>query len=128
MIKKGGVVIELFNENGHMNVMFNDLGEGLMVQSNQHMIVHNDEAMILDPGGHKIYTKLFSSISSIIKKKNLKYIFFSHQDPDIIASANAWLMISEAEAYLSELWIRFIPHFGVDKYVISRIHCIPDEG
>ncbi len=121
-------MIELFNEKGHKNVMFSDLTEGFMVQANQHLIVHDDEAMILDPGGHKIYPKLFSGISKVVKKKGLKHIFFSHQDPDIIASANAWLMISDAEAYLSELWIRFIPHFGVDKYVVSRIHGIPDEG
>ena len=121
-------MIELFNENGHKNIMFSDLTGGFMVQANQHLIVHGDEAMILDPGGHKVYPKLFSGVSSVVKKKGLKYIFFSHQDPDIVASANAWLMVSDAEAYISELWVRFVPHFGVDKYVISRIHGIPDEG
>ena len=121
-------MIELFNENEHRNIMFSDLTEGFMVQANQHLIVHGNEAMILDPGGHKIYPKLFSGVSSVVRKKGLKYIFFSHQDPDIIASANAWLMVSDAEAYISELWIRFVPHFGVDKYVISRIHGIPDNG
>ncbi len=121
-------MIELFNENEHKNIMFSDLTEGFMVQANQHLIVHGNEAMILDPGGHKIYPKLFSGVSSVVKKKGLKYIFFSHQDPDIIASANAWLMVSDAEAYISELWIRFVPHFGVDKYAVSRIHGIPDEG
>lgn len=121
-------MITLFKNEEHINVMFNDLSKGYMVQSNQHLIVHNGEAMLLDPGGHKIYPKLSSDLDRVIKKNWLKYIFFSHQDPDIIASANAWLLISDAEAYLSELWIRFIPHFGVDKYVISRIHSIPDKG
>lgn len=121
-------MVTLFKNDEHENVMFNDLSKGYMVQSNQHLIVHNGEAMLLDPGGHKIYPKLSSNIDKVISKNKLKYIFFSHQDPDIIASANAWLLISNAEAYLSELWLRFIPHFGVDKYVISRIHGIPDEG
>ncbi len=121
-------MITIFDKDGHKNVMFSDLTSGLMIQANQHIIVHNDEAMILDPGGHKVYSKLFSGFSNITGSKNLKYLFFSHQDPDIIASANAWLMISKAEAYLSALWIRFIPHFGVDEFVASRIHSIPDEG
>jgi len=121
-------MIELFNENGHKNIMFSDLTEGFMVQANQHLIVHGDEAMILDPGGHKIYPKLFSGVSSVVKKKGLKYIFFSHQDPDIVASANAWLMVSDAEAFISELWVRFVPHFGVDKFAISRMRSIPDKG
>ena len=121
-------MITLFENDIHKNVMFNDLTSGLMIQANQHVIIHNDEAMILDPGGHKVYSKLFSGLSDVMPSKNLKYLFFSHQDPDIIASANAWLMISKAEAFLSELWIRFIPHFGVDEFVSSRISPIPDEG
>jgi flavorubredoxin len=121
-------MITLFKTDNHQNVMFSDLTSGHMVQANQHVIVHGDEAMILDPGGHKVYSKLFSGLSDVTNVKNLKYIFFSHQDPDIIASANAWLMISKADAFLSELWMRFIPHFGVDELVISRINPIPDSG
>ena len=121
-------MLTIFENAEHKNVMFSDLTSGHMVQANQHIIIHNDEAMVLDPGGHKVYSKLFSGLSDVTPSKNLKHIFFSHQDPDIIASANAWLMISKADAYLSELWMRFIPHFGVDEFVISRIHPIPDEG
>ncbi len=121
-------MITIFENNEHKNVMFSNLTSGQMIQANQHLIVHNNESMILDPGGHKVYSKLFSGISDVSSPNNLKHIFFSHQDPDIIASANAWLMISKADAYLSELWMRFIPHFGVDEFVVSRIHPIPDEG
>ncbi|MBU0961173.1 MAG: MBL fold metallo-hydrolase, partial [Proteobacteria bacterium] len=38
------------------------------------------------------------------------------------------LMVTDAAALLSALWMRFIPHFGVDEYVINRIQPIPDEG
>ncbi|MBN2725085.1 MAG: MBL fold metallo-hydrolase [Deltaproteobacteria bacterium] len=109
-------------------VMFHDLGSGHMVQANQHLIIKNDETMILDPGGHKVYTSLFSQLSSVVKSTSIKYLFFSHQDPDIIAAANGWLMMTDARAFLSELWMRFIPHFGIDQYVIDRITPIPDEG
>lgn len=121
-------MIHLYDAPDHVNLMVHDLSQGSMVQANQHIIIDNEEAIVLDPGGHKVYTKLFAQISSHVKIKKLRYIFFSHQDPDIIAATNGWLMVTDAEAFLSELWLRFIPHFGVDELVVNRIHGIPDEG
>ena len=37
----------------HRNVLLEDFGHGEMVQANQHLIIHDGHAMILDPGGHK---------------------------------------------------------------------------
>jgi flavorubredoxin len=37
-------------------------------------------------------------------------------------------MLTEANALISKLWVRFIPHFGVDELLISRLQAIPDEG
>ncbi len=31
----------------------------IAVQANQFLIVHGDEAVLLDPGGHKVQSKLF---------------------------------------------------------------------
>lgn len=121
-------MIKLFQNDSHKNLFVNNLSTGQMVQANQHLIVHNGEGIILDPGGHKIYTKLFSLLAGEMKQSGLKHIFFSHQDPDIIAAANGWLMVTDAQAYLSALWMRFIPHFGVDEMVVTRIQPIPDEG
>ncbi len=118
----------LYESDGHKNICVNDLSFAHMVDSNQHIIIHNNEAMLLDPGGHKIFMKLFSEITSLTSIKNLKYIFFSHQDPDIIAAANGWLMTTSAQGFLPEIWMRFITHFGVDKMVLDQITPIPDEG
>lgn len=121
-------MLNLFQSDTHKNVFVNDLSTGHMIQANQHIIVNNGEGIVMDPGGHKVYSKLFSMLSSEMKINGLKYIFFSHQDPDIIAAANGWLMVTEAQAFLSGLWMRFIPHFGVDEMVVERIKPIPDEG
>ncbi len=121
-------MITLFESENHKNVFFNDLSSGHMVQANEHIIIDDDEGIVLDPGGHKVHSKLFSLISKVLSINKIKHIFFSHQDPDIIAAANAWLMVTDANAYLSKLWMRFIPHFGVDKFVINRIIPIPDDG
>lgn len=118
----------LFDQGGHRNILLEDFSEGAAVQANQHLIIHGKEAMILDPGGHKIYNKALSATFNELGGAKLTHLFFSHQDPDIVAAANGWLMTTDAEGYVSALWQRFVPHFGLDRLVVSRLHAIPDEG
>ena len=119
----------LFETAGHQNILLEDVSKGgLAVQANQHVIVHGGSAMILDPGGHKIYSKVLSATLHVIGKAKLEKIFLSHQDPDIVAATNGWLMTTDATAYISSLWTRFVPHFGLDKLVESRLLPIPDGG
>ena len=119
----------LYEDRGHRNVLLEDFGlGGLAVQANQHVIVHGNSAMILDPGGHKVYAKVLAETYSILGAAKLDYVFLSHQDPDIVAALNGWLMTTDAQAYVSSLWLRFVPHFGVDEFVADRLKPIPDEG
>ncbi len=119
----------LFNEGSHSNILFEDFDPGgLAVQSNQHLIVHGSAAMLLDPGGHKIYSKVMAETFASLGPAQLTHLFLSHQDPDIIAAINGWLMTTDAEAYISALWTRFVPHFGLDRLVAHRLHAIPDQG
>jgi flavorubredoxin len=113
----------------HTNVLLDDYGSGSAVQANQHLIISGDEAMILDPGGHKVYNKVLGELFSLLgSRAKLRYVFLSHQDPDIVAATNGWLMTTDAEAWISQLWLRFVPHFGLDRLVESRLKPIPDEG
>lgn len=118
----------LFDNGVHKNILLEDFGHGEMVQANVHFIVDSGEGMILDPGGHKVFKHLLQEVGVLIGIDNLKYIFLSHQDPDIVAAANGWLMTTKATALASKLWIRFIPHFGVDRLVADRIKPIDDSG
>ncbi len=118
----------LYETDEHKNALLEDFTSGRMVQANQHLIIHRGHAMLLDPGGHKTYSMALEELSTVIPLGSLKHIFFSHQDPDIIAAANGWLMTTDARAYLPLPWIRFIMHFGVDDMVVDRIHPIPDQG
>ncbi len=121
--------LELFNDGAHKNILLEDFdGGGLAVQTNQHVIVHGDSGMILDPGGHKIYSKVLAETFAVLGRAKLRDIFLSHQDPDIVAALNGWLMTTDAEAHVSALWVRFVPHFGLDRLVADRLHAIPDEG
>lgn len=119
----------LYEDDKHKNVLLEDFGlGGLAVQTNQHVIMHGEAGIILDPGGHKIYSKALTKTLSILGSTKLRYIFLSHQDPDIVAAVNGWLMTTEADAYVSQLWLRFVPHFGIDHLVEHRLKPIPDEG
>lgn len=121
--------LTLYDDGTHANYLLEDFGHGEMVQANQHLVVHAGHAMILDPGGHKVYNKALSETTKLLGAGGkLRCIFLSHQDPDIVAAINGWMMTTDADAYASALWIRFIPHFGLDRLVSHRLHPIPDEG
>jgi len=118
----------LFDNGSHKNILLEDLDTGLGVQANQHVIVHDGAGMVLDPGGHKVYNRVLSATLSQLRHAQLRYLFLSHQDPDIVAAVNGWLMTTDAEAYISSLWVRFVPHFGLDRLVEHRLKPIDDEG
>ncbi len=84
--------------------------------------------MLLDPGGHKVYSKALAEVMALLGSTKLKYLFLSHQDPDIVAAINGWLMTTDADAYVSGVWTRFVAHFGLDELVADRLKPIPDEG
>ncbi len=119
---------KLYDRDGHLFILLEGFGHGEMVPTNQALIHSGHESILLDPGGHKVHYDLMNEVSALVPMYELKYLFFSHQDPDIGAAANAWLMLTDAVAYISELWIRFIPHFGVDELLIPRLKGIPDAG
>lgn len=118
----------LYQRDDHLFVLLEGFGHGEMVPTNQVLIQDGIESILLDPGGHKVHYDLMNEVSDLIPLGELKYLFFSHQDPDIVAAANAWPMLTDAVGYISELWLRFIPHFGVDELVVRRLKPIPDGG
>jgi flavorubredoxin len=119
----------LFESASHKNILLEDFNTGSQaVQANQHVILDGKEGMILDPGGHKIYSKVLGATLSELGRAQLKWIFLSHQDPDIVAATNGWLMTTDADAWVSSLWTRFVPHFGLDHLMEKRLRAIPDPG
>ncbi len=121
--------LTLYQDASHENHLLEDFGHGEMVQANQHLIVHNGHGILLDPGGRKVHK---GALSQMMKRLGtggtLRYIFLSHQDPDIVGGIDDWLIATDADAYASALWLRFIPHAGLDGVLARRLHPIPDEG
>ncbi|TRX75393.1 oxygen-binding di-iron domain-containing protein [Pseudomonas mangiferae] len=127
--------IVLFENGTHQCLMFDDLVSGDGVQSNQFLIVDHDQHLLLDPGGDLTYTPLSLELSKHINVQELTYIFASHQDPDIIASLDKWLLHTRAKVICSKLWARFLPHLTASYLAIShgistydRIIALPDRG
>ncbi|TBU85166.1 oxygen-binding di-iron domain-containing protein [Phytopseudomonas dryadis] len=127
--------IVLFDNGTHKCMMFDDLVSGEGVQSNQFLIIDHDQYLLLDPGGDLTYTPLSLEMSKHIPVQDLTYIFASHQDPDIIASLDKWLLHTRAKVICSKLWARFLPHLTANYLAIShgittydRIIALPDRG
>ena len=119
---------EIYNDGTHICVAFRDLVSGEAVQANQFLIVDNDHAALIDPGGELIYTGLFLAVSNYVNLHNLDYVVASHQDPDIVASVNKWLVGTSCKVVVPALWDRFIPHFTRPGKLVDRILSIPDSG
>jgi len=121
--------MELFNNGEHICVAFRDLvSSDEAVQSNQFLVVDSSHAALIDPGGDMTYSRLFMAISDYINVQKLDYVVASHQDPDIVASLNKWLVGTDAEIVVPEIWERFIPHFTRPGKIKGRIKSMPDKG
>lgn len=121
--------MELFNNGEHVCLAFRDLVTGgEAVQANQFLVFDHHHAALIDPGGELTYTRLFMAISEYMNVKNLDYVIASHQDPDIVASLNKWLIGTDAKIVVPALWERFIPHFTRPGKITGRTIAMPDEG
>lgn len=125
----------LYDHDGHMCIQFSDLVTGHGIQANQFLIIDQNKAALIDPGGDLTYTPLNIEIGKRVKLSELQYIFASHQDPDIIASLPRWMMHTPCRVITSKLWSRFLPHlastFMTQQYcgdMEDRIIALPDAG
>ncbi|PLV58052.1 MBL fold metallo-hydrolase [Thermotoga sp. KOL6] len=98
-----------------------------IVQTNQYLILDGDEGVLLDPGGAHVFPRVMSNVAEITDLSKIRHIFYTHQDPDVTSGILLWLSICEkAKIYISSLWVRFLPHFGI--FDQRRIVPIPDSG
>ena len=124
------MAIELFNQNGHVCLMFSHLSDegGEAVQANQFLVIHKDHGCIIDPGGNMAYNEMLLTVGRYFSPQKLDKILASHADPDIIASLDRWMTSTQAQLYISRLWERFAPHFCKPGKTQGRIVGIPYPG
>ncbi|MCX8059520.1 MAG: FprA family A-type flavoprotein [Spirochaetes bacterium] len=97
-----------------------------IIQTNQYLIMTKDMGILLDPGGVSTFSKVVAVVSQYIPMTKIKVIFYTHQDPDVSSGIAMWLGITNANIYISNKWIRFLPHFGI--FDASRIVPLKDQG
>ena len=120
--------IELYDRDGHRFVLLNesDPGEEEGVRSNQYLVQHGDSGVLLDPGGFGVMPRVLTELLRYGTPDQIKAIILSHQDPDIVGGISTWLELTTAPVYISRIWLRFIPHYGIED--VHRFQPIPDAG
>jgi flavorubredoxin len=119
----------LFDDTHHKCVMFSLEDEDHQEHSlsvNQFLIIQNNSAVLIDPGSEAIFSELYDAISRHIDPSRIKYIFFSHQDPDVAGAINQWSVATSAQLVMSKLWVRFMGHYGLMD--MGRIVALEDQG
>ena len=54
------------------------------------MISTNQQNMLLDPGGVKLFPTMLAGLLSYTELEQVTTLFASHRDPDIISSLGLW--------------------------------------
>lgn len=96
------------------------------IQTMQYLIIDHNRGTLLDPGGIHLFSRVVAAVSRYISVDNIDTIFYSHQDPDVSSGIALWLGITKAKVYISSLWTRFLPHFGIVD--TARVVPIEDGG
>jgi flavorubredoxin len=132
------MAIALYDDGNHKCIAYEDLvtcdeaaariDECDSVQSNQFLIVDAGQAAVIDPGGNLTYHRLFIEMYQHIHVKHLDYVIASHQDPDVVASINKWLVGTDCKVVVPAIWSRFVSHFCNPGATRGRLIGIPDEG
>ncbi|TGL25092.1 MBL fold metallo-hydrolase [Leptospira bourretii] len=97
-----------------------------LIDTNEYLIESDGIGLLTDPGGSEIFPEVFSALVDVFPASQIKNIFASHQDPDIVSSISLWLEVNPSiRCYVSWLWTGFLPHFGgnADTFIP-----MPDEG
>lgn len=84
-----------------------------VIQTNQYLIIDQGRGVLLDPGGVHLFSRVIAAVSRHISLADIDKIFFSHQDPDVSSGIALWMGVTPAQIYISSLWTRFLPHFGI---------------
>ncbi len=118
----------LYSKKGHLFVLLNisEPGEENGIPSNQYLIINNGKGILLDPGGFGVMPQVLHHLMKYIAPEDVEGIVLSHQDPDIVGGLSSWMEMTEAKIYVSKIWLRFLPHYGIKN--MQRFVGIDDQG
>jgi len=98
-----------------------------VIDTNEYMILTEDGAILMDPGGTEVFPPVVAAISKDVHVGKVHTFICSHQDPDIMSSLPLWMgLCPKAKIYMSWVWTGFVAHFG-HEYAPNFV-AVPDEG
>lgn len=103
-----------------------EMEENSFLSVNQYLLIQNDAGILIDPGSASIFHELCDAVSEYIPIENIKFVFFSHQDPDVAGSISEWSVSTPTVLVMPSIWTRFMTHYGVLD--MDRVFSIPDKG
>lgn len=119
----------IYSDEDHKCIVFSfdneEVNESFLAV-NQYLIVHKNSAILIDPGSEAVYDEVYDAVCKYIDIKNLQYIFYSHQDPDVAGSIAKWSVSCGAKQIVSKQWVRFMSHYGLMNF--NRIIPLDDKG
>ena len=120
--------VTLFENKEHRFILLNESepGEEEGVPSNQYLIIHNDKGTLLDPGGFGVMPQVLNELLQYLTPDKIEAIALSHQDPDIVGGLSSWMKLTPARIYVSKIWLRFLPHYGISG--MRRFVGVADKG
>lgn len=119
----------LFDDGIHKCIMFSlddEEHENSYLSLNQFLIIQKEEGILLDPGSSGLFYEVKDVVSNYMDPQKLKYIFFSHQDPDVAGSIAEWNVSVPSKFIISQVWVRFMSHYGLMD--MSKIIPLKDKG
>jgi len=120
--------VQLHQSDTHRYILLNesDSGDEGGIRSNQYLILHDGHGVLLDPGGFGVMPRVLAELLKYVEPAQVCAIILSHQDPDIVGGLTTWLELVRSPVYVSGIWLRFLPHYGLRD--MSQLIGIPDEG
>lgn len=118
----------VFESDNHKFILLNESepGEEDGIRSNQYLVLHEDSGVLLDPGGFGVMPRALAELLGYVGPDGIRGIVLSHQDPDIVGGLATWLELTSASVYVSRIWMRFLPHYGIKS--MERFVGVPDSG
>lgn len=120
--------IKLFEAEQHRFILLNEseLNDEDGVRSNQFLVMHENAGVLLDPGGFGVMPRVLAEMLRYLGPHQIRAVVISHQDPDIVGGLSTWLELCDVPVYVSRIWLRFLPHYGLKN--MARFIGVPDEG
>lgn len=118
----------LFENAGHkwLAIARDPDGPDWLADTNEYLVVTDQDALLLDPGGSERFPAVFSVLATQIDPGRIGKVFATNQDPDTISSLSMWTAFNpDIKCYVSRLWSSQISHLGSGPEVCIDI---PDAG